>query len=206
VLTIGFARRFATYKRATLFFHDLERAARILNDPSCPVQLVFAGKAHPADGGGQALIKSIVEIAEAPEFKNHVFFLEGYDMGLARRLVQGVDVWLNNPERPQEASGTSGQKASLNGVPNCSIRDGWWDEAFNGRNGWAFGGPVGDDEVDSEQLYEVLERSVIPSYYDQDAQACSATWLAYMREAIRTVAPTFSAQRMVKDYVARMYR
>lgn len=205
-LTIGFARRFATYKRATLFFHDLDRAARILNDPQWPVQIVFAGKAHPADGGGQTLIKAIVELTQIDAFRNRVFFLDGYDIALARELVQGVDVWLNNPERPQEASGTSGQKASLNGVPNCSIRDGWWDEAYNRRNGWAFGAARGDDAIDSGQLYDLLEQAVIPAFYDRDVQDRPTRWLAYMREAIRTVAPRFSAQRMVKEYTERMYR
>ena len=205
-LTIGFARRFATYKRATLFFHDSARAARILGNTQRPVQIIFAGKAHPADGGGQALIKSIVEWSHTPPFAGRVLFLQGYDIGLARQLVQGVDLWLNTPERPQEASGTSGQKASLNGVPNCSIRDGWWDEAYNGQNGWAFGGLVGDDDVDSAQLYDVLEQQVIPSFYDRDAQGLPAAWIAMMREAIRTIAPIFSAQRMVKEYTRRMYR
>jgi starch phosphorylase len=206
LLTIGFARRFATYKRATLFFHDRERAVRLLANRSRPVQIVFAGKAHPADGGGQALIKAVVDLSRIPELAGRVLFLDSYDIGLARHLAQGVDVWLNNPERPQEASGTSGQKASLNGVPNCSIRDGWWDEAYNGRNGWAFGGPIGNDAVDSAQLYDLLEQQVVPAYYDRDARGLPAQWLAVMREAIRTVAPVFSAQRMVKEYLERLYR
>lgn len=206
VLTIGFARRFATYKRATLFFHDLERAAAIVGDAQRPVQLVFAGKAHPADSGGQALIASVVALSSAPPFAGRVAFLEGYDMGLAAALVQGVDLWLNNPERPQEASGTSGQKASLNLVPNCSIPDGWWDEAYNGRNGWSFGAPVGDIAIDCSELYEVLERSVIPTYYRRGADGIPTDWVAIMREAVRTVAPAFSAQRMVKEYTTRLYR
>jgi len=204
-LTIGFARRFATYKRATLFFHDFERAARLLKDTHRPVQLVFAGKAHPADGGGQAFIQKIAQLAAESDLRGHVFFLEGYDIELARALVQGVDLWLNNPERPQEASGTSGQKAALNGVPNCSIRDGWWDEGYNGRNGWAFGGAIGNDDVDSAELYRVLEDRVIPAYYDRDALGLPRAWLQVMKESIRTIAPQFSAQRMVKEYVERLY-
>jgi len=196
-LTIGFARRFATYKRATLFFHDLDRAARILNDPARPVQLVFAGKAHPADMGGQALIRSLVELSERPMFAGKVFFLEGYDMGLARTLVQGCDLWLNNPERPMEASGTSGQKAALNGVPNLSVRDGWWDEGYDGKNGWAFGGEVGNDDVDSADLYRVLEDEVIPAFHTRAAAGLPTAWIATMKEAIRTCAPLYSAQRMV---------
>ena len=127
-------------------------------------------------------------------------------MSLAASLVQGVDIWLNNPEAPQEASGTSGQKAAINGVPNCSIRDGWWDEGFNGKNGWAFGGPVGDDDVDSSQLYDVLETSIIPSYYRRDSDGLPRQWIATMRESIRSLAPAFSSQRMVKEYTRRLYR
>jgi glycogen phosphorylase len=206
VLTIGFARRFATYKRATLFFHDAERALRILSNPTMPVQLVYAGKAHPADGGGQALIKQIVEIAGDEKFAGHVAILPGYDMSIAASLVQGVDIWLNNPERPLEASGTSGQKAAINGVPNCSIRDGWWDEGFNGTNGWAFGGPVGDDNVDSSQLYDVLEQTIIPSFYSRGADNVPRDWVATMKESIRSLAPAFSSQRMLKEYTLRLYR
>jgi starch phosphorylase len=204
-LTIGFARRFATYKRAALFFHDQERAVRILNDAARPVQLVFAGKAHPADGGGQWLIKVLAGLSHREELAGKVVLLPGYDISLARTLVQGVDVWLNNPERPQEASGTSGQKAALNGVPNCSIRDGWWDEGYNGKNGWAFGGAVGDDDLDSAQLYDVLENEVIPAYYDRSDDGLPKRWIAIMKEAMRTCAPAFSAQRMLKEYIQRLY-
>lgn len=205
-LTIGFARRFATYKRATLLFHDTARAMKLLNDPDRPVQILFAGKAHPADGAGQGLIRQIVAMAREPEFAGKVVFLPGYDIALARLLVQGVDLWLNNPERPMEASGTSGQKAALNGVPNCSIRDGWWDEAFNGRNGWAFGGEVGNDDYDSASLYALLEEEILPAFYDRDVKGLPRRWLAVMRESIRTIAPAFSAQRMVKDYMQQMYK
>lgn len=204
-LTIGFARRFATYKRATLFFHDVSRALRILSNPERPVSIIFAGKAHPADSAGQAYIRAIANAAREHDLPGSVLFLPGYDIALARTLVQGVDLWLNNPERPQEASGTSGQKAALNGIPNCSIRDGWWDEGFNGRNGWAFGGDIGDDKVDSEQLYEVLEREVVPAFFDRDQNDVPARWVAIMKESIRTLAPAFSAQRMVKEYTERLY-
>ena len=205
-LTIGFARRFATYKRATLFFRDLDRATRIMTRADRPVQIIYAGKAHPADGGGQGLIRAIDGLAKRSSLERRLVLLPGYDLALARPLVQGVDVWLNNPERPQEASGTSGQKAALNGVPNCSIRDGWWDEGFNGNNGWAFGGEFGDDDVDSRQLYDVLEGDVIPAYYDRDSDGLPRRWIAIMKEAIRTCAPAFSAQRMVKEYTERLYK
>jgi starch phosphorylase len=205
VLTIGFARRFATYKRAGLFFHDFDRAVAILTNRQHPVQLIFAGKAHPADAGGQAFIEQIVQLARQSELHGKILFLEGYDLALGRAMVQGVDLWLNNPERPQEASGTSGQKAGLNGVPNCSIRDGWWDEGYQSGNGWTFGGTSGNDEEDSAQLYEVLEQEVIPMFYDQDRNGLSARWLAVMRASMRTVGSTFSAHRMVKEYVERLY-
>ncbi len=204
-LTIGFARRFATYKRATLFFHDNARATKILNHADRPVQLVFAGKAHPADGGGQWLIKTLSGLSHSEDLASKVVLLPGYDMGLARVLVQGVDVWLNNPERPQEASGTSGQKAALNGIPNCSIRDGWWDEGYNGKNGWAFGGEVGNDDVDSSELYDVLENQVIPAFYDRRRTGLPKRWIAIMKESIRTCAPAFSSQRMLKEYTERLY-
>ncbi|MDB5073892.1 MAG: alpha-glucan phosphorylase, partial [Chloroflexi bacterium] len=204
-LTIGFARRFATYKRATLFFHEMNRAATILTRSDRPVQIIYAGKAHPADGHGQDFIKAIVELSNDSALAGKVVFVPGYDMALARALVQGVDIWLNNPERPREASGTSGMKAALNGIPNLSIRDGWWDEGYNGRNGWAFGGPSGNDEVDSSELYQVLEQSVIPSYFDRDSRGIPARWVAVMKESIRTLTPAFSAQRMVKEYTERLY-
>jgi starch phosphorylase len=204
-LTIGFARRFATYKRATLLFHDLGRITRLLTDRNRPVQVIFAGKAHPADTGGQGLIQEIVRLSRQPSLAGKVVFLEGYDHSLGRALTQGVDLWLNNPERPQEASGTSGQKAGLNGVPNCSIRDGWWDEGFQAGNGWAFGGEFGDDDEDSGQLYTLLEREIVPLYYERNERGISPKWLEVMRASMRTVGPAFSADRMVKEYVERMY-
>jgi starch phosphorylase len=210
-LTLGFARRFATYKRATLLFRNPERLARLLNNPDRPVQIVFAGKAHPADGAGQELIKQVYEYSRRPEFAGRIVLLEDYDIDMARRLVSGVDVWLNTPIRPHEASGTSGQKASLNGLPNCSVRDGWWDEAYAGNNGWA----IGDardyhdaetrDDNDADALYTLLEREIVPLYYDRGLDEIPHNWVAVMKEAIQTVAPTYSMRRMVKEYVESLY-
>ncbi len=210
-LTLGFARRFATYKRATLLFRDPERLARLLNDPARPVQLIFAGKAHPADQPGQALIRKVYQFSRAPEFAGKIVFLEDYDMDMARHLVSGCDVWLNTPIRPHEASGTSGQKASLNGLPNCSVIDGWWEEGYNGRNGWAIGerrdyqDDATRDDADALALYETLERAVVPAYYQRGADGLPHDWLAIMKEAIRTVAPAFSMRRMVKEYTDELY-
>lgn len=209
--TIGFARRFATYKRATLIFRDLDRLRRLLNNPERPVQIIFAGKAHPADEPGKALIQQIYRLSRQPDFVGKIILLEGYDMAMARKLVSGVDLWLNNPIRPYEASGTSGQKASLNGVPNCSILDGWWEEGYNSKNGWAFGeqrdyqNPELQSEADALALYTVLEQEIIPLYYTRDAQGIPHGWLQVMKEAIRTVASQFSTARMVKEYTERMY-
>ena len=210
-MLIGFARRFATYKRATLFFHDLERAQRILNDPDRPVQIIYAGKAHPADEPGKALIRRIHELARQPEFAGRVFFVEDYDIEVARYLVQGVDLWLNNPRRPLEASGTSGQKAALNGVPNFSVLDGWWNEAYNGENGWAIGdgreypSEAEQDAADAQSLYEILEREILPAFFERDERGIPRRWLSIVRASIHTVAPFFSTRRMVKEYVERMY-
>ncbi|MDE3228994.1 MAG: alpha-glucan family phosphorylase [Chloroflexota bacterium] len=210
-LTLGFARRFATYKRATLLFRDPERLARLLNHPDRPVQIIFAGKAHPADRPGQELIRRVYTFAQQPEFVGKVVFLEDYDIDMARRLVSGCDVWLNTPIRPHEASGTSGQKASLNGLPNCSIIDGWWEEGYNGENGWAIGErrDYQDDETrdaaDAQALYETLEQAIVPLYYERGDDGLAHGWLAVMREAIRTVAPQFSMSRMVKEYVTGYY-
>jgi starch phosphorylase len=215
-LTIGFARRFATYKRATLIFRDVRRLKRILHAERRPVQIVFAGKAHPADGGGKQLIQEVYQYAQDPEFGGRVAFLEDYDIHMARFLVQGVDVWLNNPRRPNEASGTSGMKAAMNGVPNLSVQDGWWPEAYHpageGRaaNGWAFGDVQYDDwdtqdEVDSQALYRLLEEQVVPLYYDRDAADIPHGWVEVMKEAIRTSIAAFSMRRMVKEYVEQMY-
>jgi len=210
-LTLGFARRFATYKRATLLFRDPERLARLVNDPERPVQIVFAGKAHPADKPGQEFIRKVYQFSRAPEFAGKIIFLEDYDIDMARHLVSGCDVWLNTPIRPHEASGTSGQKASLNGLPNCSVIDGWWEEGYNGRNGWAIGerreyqDDATRDDADALALYETLERAIVPTYYRRDADGLSHDWLAIMKEAIRTVAPAFSMARMVKEYTDDLY-
>jgi starch phosphorylase len=210
-LTIGFARRFATYKRATLIFRDEERLARLLNNPDRPVQLVFAGKAHPNDTPGQDFIRQVYEFSRKPEFSGKIVFLEDYDMDMARHLVSGCDLWLNNPVRPHEASGTSGQKASLNGLPNLSILDGWWEEGYNGRNGWAFGerreyqDDNTRDEADVLALYATLENQIVPLFYDRGADDLPHGWIAVMREAIRTVAPAFSMRRMVKEYAETLY-
>ena len=182
-LTIGFARRFATYKRATLIFKDLERITQILNDTNRPVQIIFAGKAHPADKEGQDLIKYIHEISLMPQFKGKIFLLENYNINVARHLVSGVDVWLNNPRRPMEASGTSGEKASVNGVVNFSILDGWWAEGYNTKNGWAIGTNAEyfsyeeQDLADSESIYKILEDKIIPMYYNKDENGISKDWL-----------------------------
>jgi starch phosphorylase len=215
-LTIGFARRFATYKRATLIFRDVRRLQRILNAEQRPVQLIFAGKAHPADGGGKQFIQEVYQYAQEPDFGGRVAFLEDYDLHMARFLVQGVDVWLNNPRRPNEASGTSGMKAAMNGVPNLSVLDGWWPEVYHpaqdGRpaNGWAFGEvEYGDwetqDEVDSQALYRILEEEVVPLYYDRDATGIPRGWIAVMKESMRSSMAAFSMRRMIKEYIAQMY-
>ncbi len=210
-LTLGFARRFATYKRATLLFRDLERLKSILLNPWRPVQIIFAGKAHPADQPGRELIQQVYQFAKAHEFGGHVAFVEDYDMHVAQYLVQGVDVWLNNPRPPLEASGTSGQKAALNGVPNLSVLDGWWKEGFTGENGWAVPlpqDPQSDDVQDGcdiEGLYSLLEREVVPLYYERDVDGIPHGWCRVIKQAIRTVAPEFSARRMVKEYMRRAY-
>ncbi|HEU0115217.1 MAG TPA: alpha-glucan family phosphorylase, partial [Thermomicrobiales bacterium] len=211
-LTVGFARRFATYKRATLIFHDVDRLARILNDPDRPVQLIFAGKAHPADEGGKRLIQEIYWRARDPRLCGRVIFAEDYDMALAARLVAGVDVWLNNPRAPLEASGTSGMKAGANGVLNLSILDGWWIEGWEPDNedGWGIEpSPLDEAAQNAEEanaIYDLLERQVVPRYYDRrDAQGVPVDWLRMAKESIRVIAPKFSAQRMVIEYIERMY-
>jgi starch phosphorylase len=210
-LIIGFARRFATYKRATLIFRDLDRLRRILNNPQRPVQIIFAGKAHPADDPGKALIEQIYRISRSEEFRGKIILLEDYDINMARYLVSGTDLWLNNPIRPYEASGTSGQKAALNGQPNCSILDGWWAEGYNGKNGWAIGeereyhDQNAQAEADSLSLYRLLEEEIIPSYFERGADDLPHRWLHTMKEAIRTCTPEFSTRRMVKEYTTRYY-
>ncbi|WP_219838866.1 alpha-glucan family phosphorylase [Paenibacillus sp. R14(2021)] len=209
-LIIGFARRFATYKRALLIFSDPDRLARILGDSERPVCLVFAGKAHPADGPGQDLIRKIVELSREERFKGRVFIIENYAMGKAKRLVQGVDVWLNTPLKPMEASGTSGQKAAINGVLTCSVLDGWWVEGYNGRNGWAIESAAGGDlemqaKQESEALYRVLEEEIIPLFYKRGDLSIPMDWINFMKESIYSLAPVFNTHRMINDYLHKMY-
>jgi starch phosphorylase len=203
-LTIGFARRFATYKRATLVLHDQERLKRILKNPWRPVQIIFAGKAHPADEPGKFLLQQIVQAGESVDFAGHIAFVEDYDKHVAHHLVSGVDVWLNTPREPMEASGTSGQKASLNGVPNFSVRDGWWFEGYNGKNGWAIEGE--DDPAAAESLYSILENEIVPLYYQRGPQGVPEAWVALMKEVIRSVSGAFSARRMMKEYTRLLYK
>ncbi len=210
-LTIGFARRFATYKRAELVLSDVDRLLKIINRPNWPVQIIFAGKAHPADDAGKRILQNVYRVVKRAEAGGRLVFLEDYDMNLARYLVQGVDVWLNTPRRPFEASGTSGMKAGLNGVLNFSVLDGWWREAFNGRNGWAIGtdadpgSPEAQDAEDAESLYTVLEHEIIPQYYERDPKEISHAWVARMKDSMKTIIPQFSTRRMVKEYVNRLY-
>ncbi|MBU0512110.1 MAG: alpha-glucan family phosphorylase, partial [Chloroflexi bacterium] len=211
-LTIGFARRFATYKRANLVLRDFDRLLDIINRPNMPVQIIFAGKAHPADEPGKLLIQDVYRAVKRAENGGRLVFIEDYDMNLARYLVQGVDVWLNTPRRPNEASGTSGQKAALNGVLNFSVLDGWWREGYNGRNGWAIGDEVDlddhemQDQIDAESLYDTLENEIIPLYYqERTADNLPVEWIARMKESMRTLGPQFSMRRMVKEYTEQMY-
>ncbi len=211
-LTIGFARRFATYKRAGLVLSDMDRILAMANQPNRPVQFIFAGKAHPADKPGQALIKDIYTKVKQSDNGGRLIFLEDYDIRVARYLVQGVDVWLNTPRRPNEASGTSGQKAALNGVLNFSIMDGWWREGYNGRNGWVIGedrdyeDEAAQDAADAENLYHTLENEIIPLYYNQQAPGKMPTqWLRMVKESIRSLAPRFSMRRMLKEYTEDLY-
>jgi starch phosphorylase len=213
ILTIGFARRFATYKRAGMIFTETDRLARLLTDANRPVQLLFAGKAHPADRPGQAVIQEIFGRTRSPEFRGRVFILEDYDMRIGRFLVQGVDVWLNNPRRPLEASGTSGMKAASNGVVNLSVLDGWWDEGWDGENGngWAIGSRDTDpdeaaqDWADAMDLYRLLETEVVPEYYDRDASGIPVRWVERMRRSIATTLWQFSTTRMLHEYTERLY-
>ena len=210
-LTIGFSRRFATYKRATLIFRDLERITEILNNENRPVQIIFAGKAHPSDGQGKDLIKYIHEISMKPQFKGKIFLLENYNMAVSKLLVSGVDVWLNNPRRPMEASGTSGQKAAVNGVINFSVLDGWWAEGYNQKNGWTIGSNAEypsyeeQDEADSESLYQTLENKIIPAYYEKDENGISAKWMDIMKNSIMSNAGRYSTARMLIDYTNKFY-
>jgi len=209
-LTIGFARRFATYKRAVLVLHDLDRLRKILTDSDRPVQMIFAGKAHPADRQGQDFIRQLFELAQG-EFRGKLVFIEDYDIEVARMMVQGCDVWLNTPRRPQEASGTSGQKCPINGGINCSILDGWWVEGFRGDNGWAIGQEIlsataeEQDAGDAASLYRILEEETVPIFFEKDEEGLRSRWIHIMKASIASVVPHFSAHRMVRDYVEKSY-
>ncbi|MEE3220733.1 MAG: alpha-glucan family phosphorylase, partial [Planctomycetota bacterium] len=211
ILTIGFARRFATYKRADLVFKDIERISALLQDQERPIQFIFAGKAHPADEPGKQLIKQIANMRHDERTAGRVVFVEDYDVNVGRHLVQGVDVWLNNPRRPLEASGTSGQKVVLNGGLNLSILDGWWAEAYDGENGFAIGpgrnhaSDEATDERDALALYEALENEVVPMYYDRDVDGLPRRWIERMMNSIGSLAWRFSAHRMVMDYCRTAY-
>ncbi|MGH7656870.1 MAG: alpha-glucan family phosphorylase, partial [Gemmatimonadales bacterium] len=207
-LTIGFARRFATYKRADLMFRDHERLRRLLVNERRPVQVVFAGKAHPADQPGKEVLQTVYGYTRDPDFQGRVAFLEDYDMHVAHLLVQGVDMWLNLPRVPMEACGTSGIKAAMNGVPQTGTLDGWWHEGYEGSNGWAI--PFADqdeqtDEADAAHLYELLEQEIIPTYYERDARGIPMGWVNHMRQAMRVAFQRFTARRMVQDYVRDYY-
>ena len=216
-LTIGFGRRFASYKRANLLIRDPERLGRLLNDPKRPVQIIFAGKAHPQDSGGKQLIQAIINLASRPEFRRKLVFLENYGMAIARYMVQGCDVWLNTPLRPMEASGTSGMKAQANGVINVSTLDGWWDEAwrFRGDNGADVGWAIGhgetyadlayQDQVEAEALYELLERQIVPTFYERRADGMPPKWIGLMKTSIAKLCPEFNMHRMVKQYAEAYY-
>ncbi|MCQ2057327.1 MAG: alpha-glucan family phosphorylase [Bacteroidaceae bacterium] len=210
-LTIGFGRRFATYKRAHLLFTDLDRLARIVNNPKYPVQFLFTGKAHPHDGAGQGLIKQIIDISRRPEFLGKIIFLENYDMHVARRLVSGVDIWLNTPTRPLEASGTSGEKALMNGVVNLSVLDGWWYEGYRKGAGWAltdkrtYQNQAYQDQLDAATIYSLLENEILPLYYDQDKNGMSKGWVKTMKNSIAQIAPHYTMKRQLDDYYSKFY-
>ncbi len=210
-LTIGFARRFATYKRAHLLFTDEKRLAELVNNPERPVQFIFSGKAHPADGGGQSLIKQIVEISKKPAFIGKIIFLENYDMELAKRLVSGVDIWLNTPTRPLEASGTSGEKAEMNGVLNFSVLDGWWYEGYRKDAGWAlsdkrtYSDQNYQDELDAATIYGIFENEIVPLFYNKNEYGISTDWVKYIKNSIAEIAPTYTTKRMIDDYHERFY-
>ncbi|MDD5476395.1 MAG: alpha-glucan family phosphorylase, partial [Syntrophales bacterium] len=210
-LTIGFARRFAAYKRALMIFEDSDRLLRILDNAPGPVQIIFGGKAHPSDEAGKALLKQLYDYSWDERFIDKIFFIENYNLGTAQRLVQGVDLWLNNPLRLHEASGTSGMKVVVNGGLNLSILDGWWDEACSGDNGWSFGDGMEYSNIDtqntadSDSFYDVLEASVIPAYFEKNGDGFPERWLAMMKESIRSLVPRFNTHRMLRQYYEEMY-
>ena len=205
ILTIGFARRMTAYKRPDLILHDLERLNQILNHSEQPVQIIFAGKAHPSDLDGKRILQHIFKTAQDSRFRGRIAFVEDYGESVAKYLLHGVDIWLNNPQIPLEACGTSGMKASLNGTLHLSILDGWWPEAYNGENGWAFGVEPSDNAKDAEMLYALLENEIVPLYYDMDSKGIPHQWIQKMKAAIMTIPPAFSARRMMKDYLQKFY-
>ena len=210
-LIIGFGRRFATYKRAHLLFTDLERLDKLVNNPNYPVQFLFTGKAHPADGGGQGLIKRIIEISRMPQFLGKIIFLENYDMRLAKRLISGVDIWLNTPTRPLEACGTSGEKAQMNGVLNFSVKDGWWYEGYVEGAGWAltenrtYENQAHQDQLDAATIYQMLESEIIPLYYAKNSKGYSPEWIQYIKNSVTKITPRFTMKRMIDDYFEKFY-
>ena len=210
-LVIGFCRRFATYKRAHLLFTDLERLSKIVNNPERPVIFLFAGKAHPADGAGQGLIKKIFEISQRPEFQGRIIFVEDYDFLLARRLVSGVDIWMNTPTRPLEASGTSGEKAEMNGVVNLSVKDGWWLEGYREGAGWAltekrtYQNQGYQDQLDAATIYSLLENEILPLYYAKDKNGLSKGWIQVIKNSIAKIAPHYTMKRQLDDYYSKFY-
>mgnify|MGYP003460914455 FL=1 len=210
-LLIGFGRRFATYKRAHLLFTDLERLEKIVNNPNYPVQFLYTGKAHPADGAGQGLIKRIYEISQMPQFLGKIIFLENYDMQLARRLISGVDIWMNTPTRPLEASGTSGEKALMNGVVNLSVLDGWWLEGYREGAGWAltekrtYQNQAHQDQLDAATIYSLLENEIMPLYYARNSKGYSTGWVKVIKNSIATIAPHYTMKRQLDDYYSKFY-
>jgi len=210
-LTIGFARRFATYKRASLIFKNLEQLSKIVNNEKYPVQFIFSGKAHPNDSAGKDLIRKIIEISRKPEFLGKIIFVEDYDMYIASKLVQGVDIWLNTPTRPLEASGTSGEKAIMNGVINFSVMDGWWAEAYMPGSGWSlkeeitYSNPEYQDQLDAETIYNILEEQIIPTYYNRSKDHIPTKWIGIIKNSIMNIAPRFNMKRMLNDYIEKYY-
>jgi len=205
-LTIGFSRRFTDYKRPELIFHDEDRLVRLLNAQRHPVQIIFAGKAHPADEPGKRSLQRIYTRAADLRFAGRIAFVDEYNLHVAHFFVQGCDVWLNNPRKPLEACGTSGMKASINGVPHLSVADGWWSEGYTGTNGWIIEpGDPSDDAAEAEAIYRLLEEQIVPAFYERDSRGVPLRWMGIVKQAICTVAPHFSARRMVKQYVEQMY-
>jgi len=213
ILTIGFARRVAGYKRWDLLLSDPERLEKLINDSERPIQFVFAGKAHPQDQGAKSILQKLIEWQRNPSVRQRVAFIEDYDQEIARQLVQGVDVWMNVPRRPQEASGTSGQKVAINGGLNFSVLDGWWIEGYESDNGFAIGGlnelPDAEmaqiDRLDADSMYRVMSEELIPAFYERDAEGIPRRWIAMMKRSIETLVPRFSSDRMVAEYVERIY-